>query len=418
MNKILISSIGTTGDIKPFKHLAQELLEERFEVEVFSFPIYEKMFTNQNIKFSPVGGNANSEYIQKVVANIISAPNIFEELKIMTNQMIMLDFDQRYETLLEKMKLFDFAIIHIADAAAQAAAEELNLPWIMVRFETSSVPTSKVSSPPIMKNFGSLINKLSWNVGELILKKFDKILDEKLKNLKFSNWEKKPVLIRNQSPILNLCACSPILSPNHSDFPKTFHITGQWIKEQQAKDETSSILEFARNNKNEFALVTLGSMGGAKGEELADLFINIFNDLKIKAIIQKGVANIFKKGFQSENILFCDYIPHEQIIPLSMFVIHHAGSGTAHSVLRFKKPSILIPHILDQEFFSNRLIELGVAPGSTSIKAINYSRLKKLIEKLISNYSYYKSNAEKYGVKLLSEDGVRKSVNLIKEIMK
>lgn len=415
MKKILISTIGTTGDVKPFKHLAEKLKHENYYVQVCSFSVYEEIFVKSQIDFYSVGNQVEWSYVQDVVEEIINAPTVFQELKIMTHKMIMLDFDQRYKTLLEKMKDVDLAIIHIADAAAQAVAEELGKPWVLVRFETTSVPTSYISSPPVMKNFGRFFNDLTWKAGELILSKFDSILDKKLNDLGFTNWDNKPVLVRHQSRFLNLCACSPILSPHYPDLPDSFKITGQWFSETNVTEESSYIIDFAKKNENNFVLVTLGSMGGGKGRLLAQIFIQAFEQLGLKAIIQKGVADIYDPDYKSEDIIFCDYIPHELVMPMSRFIIHHAGSGTAHSVLRFQRPSICIPHILDQEFFSKSLLEIGVSPGSVAIRSLSTSRLIKLCKKLLENYSYYEKNSLTYGEKIQQEDGLESALKHVQQ---
>lgn len=413
MAKIVLSSIGTTGDVKPFTHLGNKLKSQGHSVKAGSFDTFQEIFEKESVEFFAVGNPLKWDDVQDVFDRIYKAPNVFNEISIMIDEMIMRDFDIRYEKMKAELKGADLAVIHIADAAAQAAAEEVGVPWALVRFETTSIPTKYQSAPPVLKDLGTLANSLSWKIADFVLSRYDKILHRKLKQLNFSKWENVPVLVKHQSRVLNLCGCSSVLSPKFDDFPKNFVVTGQWLNEVQSTFKEADILEWAQKNKEDFAIVTLGSMGGSRGKELAELFANSFNKLGIKAIIQKGFAGIYSEEMESDSIKFCDYVPHELIIPLSKFAIHHAGSGTAHSILRFKKPSICIPHILDQEFFSMRLEDLKCSPGYLTNKKLRQDRFVKLLQEMTENYPSYWANAQKYGEIIQNEAGLENAVTAI-----
>jgi sterol 3beta-glucosyltransferase len=44
-------------------------------------------------------------------------------------------------------------------------------------------------------------------------------------------------------------------------------------------------------------------------------------------------------------------------------IVHHGGAGTTASALRAGKPALVIPHIIDQFYWSQRVEALGVGPA-------------------------------------------------------
>jgi sterol 3beta-glucosyltransferase len=54
--------------------------------------------------------------------------------------------------------------------------------------------------------------------------------------------------------------------------------------------------------------------------------------------------------------------------------VHHGGSGTTHSALRFDIPQLIIPHIADQFLWMRLIVKNNMGPAGFPIK--NWSREK------------------------------------------
>jgi UDP:flavonoid glycosyltransferase YjiC (YdhE family) len=79
-----------------------------------------------------------------------------------------------------------------------------------------------------------------------------------------------------------------------------------------------------------------------------------------------------------QDVFFVPQYPHETLFPRMAAVIHHGGAGTTATVAAGGVPQIIIPHILDQYFWGERVCRAGIGPkppGRRRQKAENLSRI-------------------------------------------
>jgi UDP:flavonoid glycosyltransferase YjiC (YdhE family) len=115
----------------------------------------------------------------------------------------------------------------------------------------------------------------------------------------------------------------------------------------------------------------------------------------VGACLQKR-DNLFRMG---------SVIPHCFIFPHCDAIIHHGGVGTTHSAARSGKPQMVVPLILDQFYWSNRVEELGIGPGGVKIKSISKKQLEQKVVDLVTNPSY-KEKADSMGILIRGEEGL------------
>jgi len=91
-----------------------------------------------------------------------------------------------------------------------------------------------------------------------------------------------------------------------------------------------------------------------------------------------------------EHIHFVKNIPYDWIFPKVFAVVHHGGSGTTHSALKYGCASLVIPHFIDRFFWNKTVHKLRAGPKGISIKKLN----KDNFEKILLDNKIYKENAE------------------------
>ena len=108
---------------------------------------------------------------------------------------------------------------------------------------------------------------------------------------------------------------------------------------------------------------------------------------------------------QGDNLfLLTQPIPHNLIFPHCRAVIHHGGSGTTHSVAKAGRPQLIVPLIIDQDYWATRVRSLGIGPGKVKI-TVSESDLKKKVAGLVNTPDYVR-NAHALAQKIGTEDGV------------
>lgn len=97
-------------------------------------------------------------------------------------------------------------------------------------------------------------------------------------------------------------------------------------------------------------------------------------------------------------------------------VIHHGGFGTTAATFRAGVPSIVIPHILDQFLWGNKVFELGVGPKPIPRKGLTSANLGLAILEIKENKSM-NSSADSLGRLIRSENGVQNAVRMINNVI-
>lgn len=132
--------------------------------------------------------------------------------------------------------------------------------------------------------------------------------------------------------------------------------------------------------------------------------------------VQPYLALGLGEGSLPETILCIDAVPHDWLFPRVSAVVHHGGSGTTATGLRYGKPTVVVPFFADQPFWGGQVHRLGAGPKPIPFAKLNIERLAHAID-LAVNEPSFRHNAEILGEKLHVEGGVGKAVSYIREFL-
>ena len=389
--KILLTSIGTRGDIEPFLAIGQ-IFSKRDHNVVFSFP---KQFSNlipQDCKFYPLSPKV-IELIEsnegRIVMGKATVLDKIKALRYLYKEGVKVNKDlikEQYYAIEEEQPDI---IIHNA---------KCNYPllWSIKNnkktFLISPVPyfiyyVKNNSHIGFNKNYGNFINKLTYRISTFGLIKtiYDaqKNIPEKLF---FSKKQIKENLL-NKDLIYTV---STSLFERPSYWKENVQVLGCHERDKTTnwapKKEVIDFLE--RNDKVIF--LTFGSMMNSFPRETSELIYKELNKLKIPTIVNLASGGLIEiDDFkQNENFFFVNQIPYDWIFDKLYGVIHHGGSGTTHTVLKYGCVSLIIPHIIDQFGWNNLISKLGAGPKGISINKLKALKLNRLISDFYTNRNY------------------------------
>ena len=110
-------------------------------------------------------------------------------------------------------------------------------------------------------------------------------------------------------------------------------------------------------------------------------------------------------------------MPHSWLFDQVSMVIHHGGFGTTAATLRAGVPGIVVPHVIDQFYWGQRVNELGVGPKFISRGQLNVENLSEAMTR-VKNDGQIREKASKLGSKIRAEaDGVTTAVRVIEQIL-
>jgi UDP:flavonoid glycosyltransferase YjiC (YdhE family) len=104
-----------------------------------------------------------------------------------------------------------------------------------------------------------------------------------------------------------------------------------------------------------------GSMPDPDPQATTGELLEVVQVLGCRALLSRGWAGL-GEGPLPEGVFVLDDVSHATLFPRVAAVVHHGGAGTTTTAARAGVPQILIPHLLDQYYWSRRVRELGLGP--------------------------------------------------------
>lgn len=80
------------------------------------------------------------------------------------------------------------------------------------------------------------------------------------------------------------------------------------------------------------------------------------------------------------NLHWVDSSPHHLLFRRVAAVVHHGGAGTTHAAARAGVPQVIVPHIVDQYYWAERVRALGIGPAPLRRGALSVKTLIEAIE--------------------------------------
>lgn len=262
-------------------------------------------------------------------------------------------------------------------------------------------------------NYGSLINRLSYSFQSIALslgvyfttKKYHKELVGKTIN---------PLSIRKRllNKTKSIYTISPSLFSQPQYWKKNANVVGYRERHKANKWQPDDELKDFLKQHQKITFITFGSISNTDPKKKTDAILSALIKHKIPAIINTSWGGLIQPNKHPEYIHFVKNIPYDWIFPKVFAVVHHGGSGTTHSALKYGCASLVIPHFIDQFFWNKTIHKLGSGPKGISIKKLNKDNFEKILLDLLDN-KIYKENAELIASKMDKEKSIESLMRLI-----
>jgi vancomycin aglycone glucosyltransferase len=125
--------------------------------------------------------------------------------------------------------------------------------------------------------------------------------------------------------------------------------------------------------------IGFGSMTDSSPQTTLKIILEAVRISNVRAVISSGWADITTTESTNKNVLFTTHVPHLQLLPHVKCAVHHGGAGTVHSCCHCGIPQVIIPHMLDQYFWGNRIHHLGLGPKPINRKSLTVMKLAEAI---------------------------------------
>lgn len=335
--RILISAVGTRGDVQPVLALALNVRSLGHEARLCVPPNFVGWATELGFEAIPVG-------IEMRAPRNGGPPAPIPDL--ITDQ---------FEVVGSAADGCDLILAGGAHQyAARSVAELHGIPYVVGVYAPVSLPSSDLSPPgqaELSKDPAAIArlwheNRIAWNARSL----------ERV-NANRARWNLKPIddvlgHILGDSPWL---AADPTLGPAPSTPGLHVVQTGAWIMEDSRA--LSPALETFLNEGEPPIYFGFGSMPAA--QDTAAVLLAAARSLGRRSIVSRGWAELEPIDSTADCIVI-DEVNQQALFPRVGAVVHHGGAGTTTAAARAGVPQVAVPMFSDQFYWGQRLRDLGI----------------------------------------------------------
>lgn len=420
--KIGLQSWGSEGDVRPFLALAHGLKAAGHEVKLVITEVSDRNYENLTRALGLTVDWVATPVLTSPEAEAAVGKAMLEAANPMVQARAIIDgaFEPALEAIFaasqELAASCEVLLGHYFLHPLMAAAEKAGRPYITIQLADAFVPT-RYRAAPGMLDLGRFLNPLGWWLAEWAT---GRIMNERVNNLR-RRLDLPPCTdIMGRvwaSPLLNLVAVSPALTPRPPDWPDSSKLCGFFAlpTQQQPLDPKLEAFLAAGPPPIYFCFGSLLPPQDLPYQRaMLQLWKQAASELSLRAILQAPSAAQLQ-DLASESILVLPGAPHDQIFPRCAAIIHHGGAGTTQSTLRAGRPALIVPHIGDQFFWAKSVQRAGSSPPPLPKNKLQLEPLRMALQSLLQN-PQYAERASAIGAAMSKEDGVARAVSLINEI--
>ena len=211
-----------------------------------------------------------------------------------------------------------------------------------------------------------------------------------------------------------LYAYSRHLLPQPADWPcETIRVTGSWFLDQGADWTPPPDLAAFLAAGPKPIYVGFGSMLTGQAAALSRIVLEAVRRSGERAVIAGGWGALDAGSLNetSGDVLFIDGAPHDWLFPRVRLAVHHGGSGTTAAAARAGVPQVIVPFTADQPFWSWCLHAIGLNPVRLERKTLDADRLAQAIRSALDGSA--RTLAARLGPLIEAEDGVGNAIDTL-----
>ncbi len=397
--RTIIPTIGSRGDIQPYIALAMGLIGAGHDAIVVSHPAMCGLVESYGVPFAPMGPDIDIGRETAIIRG--KSPNwIAGFMRVMKFSFEMLE--RSHADLLELCRHVDMVIVSHT-AAGSMEADKLGLPTVSVTLMPQAIPVNDPEDSFLKRG---LMKVAGAGMGLMMTRPLEQV--------------RKRVGLPPMGPTgitsttLNLIPLSPSVSPPNPLWEPRHQMTGYWFAPSPENwNPPEDLVQFLEAGAPPI-VVSLGAMAlsGEDALAAAQITLEAVKQSGVRAIIQ-GWDEPMKVLSIPRRVFHAGSIPHDWLLPRASGLVHHGGFGTTAAGFRAGIPSLVIPHIIDQFIWGQKVAELGVGSKPISRAKLKAQNMADALIQMKSPEMIAKAAA--LGEKIRRENGVEVAVRLIQE---
>lgn len=383
--RVLLSTIGTAGDVIPFARVARALAARGHAVTVHAWEHYRGWF-DASAAFHPAGGGVTDAEVDEGLEHALREPSPWGQIARFGRLFYGLGAgtaraEGAWASARAALAGQDLALINVLDHTAQAAARALGVPW--VSYASRPPPEDARTDGPLAEVDRALGELMAAVTGET------------------RRWR----VFRERSPLRDLASCSPRLLGVPARPASTTLLTGSWLAPPALDAPLPPAVEaFLAAGPALFA--TFGTMPDVTGRAAALVEAAALSGARV--ILQILGVQRAAERVPAGVLVVRERLPFDALLPRVAGVVHHGSSGTTHEVVRAGRPSFAVPHMGDQYLWAATVAQRGLGPAPVAYVQASAAALAERLGALSA--PRWERAAAALAAEVGAEDGVTAAV--------
>ena len=408
--RIVLSNIGTFGDINPLIAVALELKRRGHEPVMVVPAVYGPKIVPLGLEFRAVRPDLDPK-------NTLLAEMIYDVRKGTERGLREFLFPvlwETYEDLLAAVTLpvrADLMLVGELNYAGPLVAEMTGIRW--ASYVLAPLSFFSAYDPPVLPMYPRLaradrtvpgIGHAIRRLARLVSRKWPQPIYDLRAELGLPRGS-NPLFDAKHSPYLVLAMFSEVLGQAQPDWPEQTKITGFCFYDADAGNAAlpAHLEDFLAGGEAPLVF-TLGSAAVMAAGNFYEFGAQAAERLGKRAVLLLGSdARNRPKRQLPASICVAEYAPYSSLFSRALVVIHQGGVGTTAQCLRAGKPMLIMPYSHDQPDNARRMQRLKVArvapKGEFTVGRV-VRELKRLFD------GAYAQRAGQVAAMVAEEDGV------------
>lgn len=403
--KIILTAIGTQGDVEPFLATGKILEEKGHQVICAFSEQFRNLTESCDLEFYSLGRklyDLNDSEMGRIIMG--GGTGMKKSIAFFKLAMKSGAANKEKESLLYELILKEQPdkILYNSKTTCPIIWEKNN-PGTTI-FLSPFPYLHYVEGHPMLvfrKNYGSFINKLTFKLYSFGTGKAARTVSKGLGIHEKISRKQLTEIVDTRKFIYTI---SPDMFPRQDYWDSNVHVLGYHeLKRKMNWEPEKELLEFIEKNEK-IVFVTFGSMPNTEPEYRTKVLLDILERNNITAIINTAAGGLIKpEQFNSELFYFVSQVPYDWFFPKMYAVIQHGGSGTTHLAIKYGCATMAIPHFIDQFVWDTVIHELGVGPMGLKVSRMKVKNLEPKILELLTERRF-RDNSERIGKQMVEED--------------
>ncbi len=350
--QVLLSSIGSRGDVQPILALGLELRALGHHARLCVAPNFKEWIESYGLECTPIGPD-----LRRLTGGTVPGKPVLpsqERLQQLADESVRTQF----QVIAAAARGCDLVVAAGAlQIATRSIAEAHKIPYVFAAYCPAILPSLAYPPPKTGGHYSYALpedaNRQLWAKNEEEFNaRFGATLNAERARIGLGPVSTVQPHIFTDRPWL---AADPALAPAVPTAGREVVQTGAWL----LADETplpGDVEDFLASGAPPIYL-GLGSMRAS--EQTGRVLIEAARALGLRSILSQGWANLLPVDTGNDCLSIGDG-NHDKLFPRVTAVVHHGGAGTTTAVARAGRPQVIIPHNYDQFYWAHRVRELGV----------------------------------------------------------